>query len=224
MDPVRASDRTSPSKSGYPPRHLPLRMPYTTPFLLTKALARHGKGLALFGALAVCQRTRSSRGRARALVLSAARQPTHSVAAPALIGRSPFEGAHPQASRTPTIANETSPFRALVLPDHLCPACTAFPRPQPPPLSALRRRLVLLQSAQLSHLPSPACSRFQTPHCMYCTVLYCTVLPRYPASATASLRSHRGLAALSLFPALPVRTYPIPAQRPIQDVPRLATL
>ena len=35
MDPVRPSDRTSPSKSGRTPRHFPLRMPYATPFLLT---------------------------------------------------------------------------------------------------------------------------------------------------------------------------------------------
>ncbi|KAI0676877.1 hypothetical protein C8Q78DRAFT_52089 [Trametes maxima] len=45
MDPVRTSDRTSPSKSGRRPRHFPLRMPYATPFLLTNPGSRwHWQG------------------------------------------------------------------------------------------------------------------------------------------------------------------------------------
>ena len=55
MDPVRGSDRTSPSKSGRPRRQLPLRMPYATPFLLTNAHSPWHLQFPLC-ALVLCQR------------------------------------------------------------------------------------------------------------------------------------------------------------------------
>lgn len=114
MDPVRGSDRTSPSKSGRRGRQLPLRMPYATPFLLTNAHSPWHLQSPL-GPLVLCQRPAARLCLLEALQ-SASRLP---FPGPLLIGRS-HSRVLPQASRAPTIVLQPSPNLAPALPDHLC--------------------------------------------------------------------------------------------------------
>ncbi|KAH9894279.1 hypothetical protein C8Q73DRAFT_511423 [Cubamyces lactineus] len=116
MDPVRASDRTCPSKSGRPPRQFPLRMPYATPFLLTKAV------LAMASVLPTCGPSPPASTPDRpdpSLALPRTRSSPRPPGSSARYSFRPSECSHwPIAIR--------GPFRAFVLPDHLCPLCTAF--------------------------------------------------------------------------------------------------